>query len=93
MTMQPQPIAEFDPSVKSLVDFRSGLYRCLTGWADATFELVDAVLGTPGPVSSVPALSLEPVFRRSHGSLYKALARGGVDAEAVREPAGRTPTP
>lgn len=33
----------------------------------------------PAPVSSVPALSLEPVFRRSHGSLYKALARGRID--------------
>jgi len=57
----------------------------LTGWADAAFELTDAVLCAPAPVSSVPTLSLEPVFRRSHGSLYKALARGRVDAEQVRD--------
>ena len=63
----------------------TGFYRALTGWADATFELCDAVLFAPAPVSSVPTLSLEPVFRRSHGSLYKALARGQVDTEAVRE--------
>ncbi len=68
-----------------LVDFRDRFYRCLTGWADAAFELGEAVLFAPAPVSSVPTLSLEPVFRRSHGSLYKALARGAVDPEAVRE--------
>ena len=33
-------------------------------------------------VGSVPSLSLEPEFRRSHGSLYKALARGGIDEDA-----------
>ncbi|MGH6745826.1 hypothetical protein [Novosphingobium sp.] len=47
--------------------------------------MCDALLCTSGPVSSVPHLSLEPVFRRSHGSLYKALARGGVDVEALRQ--------
>ena len=56
-----------------------------TGWADAAFELCDAALCAPAPVGSVPTLSLEPAFRRSHGSLYKALARGGVDAEAMRD--------
>ncbi len=65
--------------------FRAGFYLCLTGWADAAFELTDAVLCAPAPVSSVPTLSLEPVFRRSHGSLYKALARGRVDAEQVHD--------
>jgi len=65
--------------------FRAGVHACLTGWADAAFELTDALLCAPGPVSSVPTLSLEPVFRRSHGSLYKALARGGVDAEQMRD--------
>jgi len=65
--------------------FRSGFYGCLTGWPDAAFELTDAVLCSPAPVASVPALSLEPAFRRSHGSLYKALARGEVDTEAIRD--------
>lgn len=72
-------------AIAMLTDFRSGFYRCLTGWADAAFELAEAVLAAPGPVSSVPALSLEPVFRRSHGSLYKALDRGGFDTEAMRD--------
>lgn len=65
--------------------FRAGFHRCFTGWADAGFEVCDAVLCTPGPVSSAPALSLEPCFHRSHGSLYKALALGGIDAEAMRD--------
>jgi hypothetical protein len=56
----------------------------MTGWGDALFELCDAALCTPGPVGSVPALSLEPTFRRSHGSLYKSLAQGEVDAERLR---------
>ncbi|MGH8897234.1 MAG: hypothetical protein ACRDZ4_09485 [Egibacteraceae bacterium] len=58
-----------------LVSFRQALYGCLDGWADTLFELTDAALCSPGPVNSVPHLSLEPVFRRSHPSLYKALAR------------------
>jgi DDE superfamily endonuclease len=42
-------------------------------------------LCAPAPITSVPTLSLEPIFRRSHGSLYKALARGQVDAGAMRD--------
>ena len=70
---------------KQLMDFRNDFYDCLGSWADALFELTDAALCAPGPVSSVPALSLGPNFRRSHGSLYKALSRGEVDADGVRE--------
>lgn len=72
-------------ATEQLRRFRSGFYRSLTSWADAGFELCEAVLCAPAPVSSVPTLSLEPVFRRSHGSLYKALDRGRIDAEAMRD--------
>jgi len=61
--------------------FRTRFYRCLTGWADAAFELCEAALSAPAPVTSVPTLSLEPAFRRSHGSLYKALSLGRIDHE------------
>ena len=64
--------------------FRAGFYNCLTGWPDALFELCDAVLCSSAPVCSVPTLSLEPVFRRSHGSLYKGLERGSIDTDALR---------
>ena len=69
----------------TLIGFRAGLHQCWTSWPNAAFELTDTVLCMPSPVASVPALSLEPAFRRSHGSLYKALARGEVDDEAMRE--------
>jgi hypothetical protein len=65
--------------------FRRSFHRCLSPWGDALFELCDAVLCSPAPVGSVPSLSLEPEFRRSHGSLYKALADGDVDSARLRE--------
>ena len=77
--------AERAREAERLRRFRSGFYRCLTGWADTAFELCDAALCAPAPIASVPVLSLEPIFRRSHGSLYKALARGDVDADAMRD--------
>jgi len=76
----PAADARFD----ALREFRRGLYRCLPRWGDALFELTDALVCQPGPVGSVPSLSLEAVFRRSHGSLYKSLARGEVDGEGLR---------
>ena len=68
----------------ALRSFRAGLYGCLRRWGDALFELCDAQLCAPGPIHSAPALSLEPEFRRSHGSLYKALAEGDIDTEHLR---------
>lgn len=53
-------------------------------WGDALFELTDAALCASGSISSVPTLSLEPEFTRSHGSLYKALATGRIDEERLR---------
>ncbi len=66
------------------MSFRQAFYATLTSWADALFELCEACLCTSGPVTSTPHLSLEPCFRRSHGSLYKALARGSIDVDALR---------
>lgn len=67
----------------ALIEFRAGFHRCLAGRADAAFELTTAALCAPAPVSSVPLLSLVPVFRRSHGSLYKALDRGRVNVDVT----------
>jgi hypothetical protein len=61
------------------------MFLAMDQWGDALFELADAMLSSPRRVDSVPSLSLEPVFRRSHGSLYKALARGNVDVESLRD--------
>ena len=73
------------PAADELVSFRSSVHGCLAPWGDALFELCDALLCSPAPVGSVPSLSLEPEFRRSHGSLYKALAGGNVDTVGLRE--------
>jgi len=74
-----------DPAPDELVGFRSSLHQCLAPWGDALFELCDSALCASAPVGSVPSLSLEPEFRRSHGSLYKALAAGEVDRGRLRE--------
>lgn len=65
--------------VDRLVGFRRELRECLSVRGDALFELADAVLCTPGPVWSLPHLSLEDVFRRGHGSVYAALSAGRID--------------
>jgi hypothetical protein len=64
--------------------FRTALYGCATRRADAWFELCDALLLTERLVS-LPHLSLEPLHRRGHGSLYAALRHGEVAAERLRE--------
>jgi DDE superfamily endonuclease len=75
-----------DPAKRAtLIQFRDDFFDSLSSWSDALFELTDAVMCSPGPVASVPSLSLEPVFRRSHGSVYKALARGEIDTQALRQ--------
>lgn len=71
-------------SSDDLVRFRQEFYGCLTGWADALFELTDAVVCRPGRVESLPELSLEPEFRRGHGSVYAALTVGGIDVQRLR---------
>lgn len=68
-----------------LVQFRTGWYHCLTGWADTLFETGDALLCAPGVVPSLPYLSLEPVCRRGWGSVYAALADGRIDEPAARD--------
>ncbi|MCP2353828.1 hypothetical protein HD597_000848 [Nonomuraea thailandensis] len=67
-----------------LREFQAGWHDCLTRRGNALFELTDAVLCAP-TITSLPYLSLEPVFRRSWGSLYDGLAAGSIDAGRVRE--------
>ncbi len=63
--------------LEELKGLRTALYGCATRRADAWFELVDALLVTERLVS-LPHLSLEPVHRRGHGSLYAALWWAGL---------------
>ncbi|GAB3835609.1 hypothetical protein GCM10027610_033790 [Dactylosporangium cerinum] len=67
-----------------LAEFRQEFYGCLTLRADALFELTDAILCAPGPVTSLPELSLAFVHRRGHGALYDGLAGGAVEVDRLR---------
>ncbi len=46
-------------ALTALSRFRREFYSCLALWADALFELTDAVLYAGGPVVSLPELSLD----------------------------------
>jgi hypothetical protein len=71
-------------TLAGLSRFRRELYECLTLRADALFELMDAVLCTDGPVTSLPELSLSGVHRRGHGAMYDALAQGHINVSRLR---------
>src|SRR3954454_15536793 len=63
--------------------FRRSFYEGLHRRGDALFELADALL-TADAVPSPVHLSLQASHRRGWGSLYAALDRGRIDAEALR---------
>jgi len=70
-------------ALHTLDAFRHSFYDCLHRRGDALFELTDALLSADGVPSPVH-LSLEASHRRGWGSLYAALDRGWIDAEALR---------
>lgn len=76
-----------------LSGFREEFYRCLTGRADALFELTDAVLCAEGPVTTLVGLSLVAEHRRGHGGLYDGLAAGCVDIARLRRTVAGLPVP
>jgi hypothetical protein len=63
--------------------FRRSLYECFHRRKDALFELTDAIMSADGAAPSPAHLSLEASHRRGWGSLYAALWRGRIDAEAL----------
>ena len=70
--------------------FRAGVYACLEARRDALFEALDAAT-TIGRVPSLAYLSLAALHRRGWGSLYAALAEGGLDVPALCDLVGRYP--
>jgi len=70
--------------VAALREFRADLRSCLTRRGDGLFEVMDAMLCAQGPVRSPVELSVEPEFRRGHGSVYDALAHGKIDTARLR---------
>jgi hypothetical protein len=88
LSVLPSGLADYphpSAALARLQAFRAGLYACCTHRADALVDLADALLSAPGPVVSLPQLSLEPAHRRGWGSLYAALAYGRIDAERLRD--------
>src|SRR5437764_7106367 len=80
-----------DPTAFHLLRaFRAGVYTCLGARRDALFEALDAAT-TVGPVPSLAYLSLAALHRRGWGSLYAALAEGGLEVPALRELVGQYP--
>jgi hypothetical protein len=76
-----------------LSGFRADFHGCLAGYADTLFELADALLCTPGPVASLPELTLAPELRRGHGGLYKALNKGKLDIVSFQAALAGLPPP
>jgi DDE superfamily endonuclease len=76
-----------------LTGFRGELYRCLTGRADALFELADALLCRQGPVHMLAELSLEPECRRGHGAVYDAVNCGEIRFARLRRAMAAVPLP
>jgi hypothetical protein len=76
-----------------LAAFRRELYGCLTGRADALFDLCDAVLCAEGPVKTLAGLSLAPGHRRGHGALYDAVSHGRIDIGRLRRSLCGLPLP
>jgi DDE superfamily endonuclease len=76
-----------------LAAFRREFYWSLTRWSDALFELTDAVLCAPGPVTSLPELSMVGVHRRGHGSTYAALVDGQMDVGRLGRALAGLPLP
>src|SRR5882757_761899 len=68
-----------------LVEFRQRVYDCVSRRPDAVFDLLDALTCRPEAVTSLPALSMEPEFRRGHGALYSALTDGRIEEAGLRE--------
>jgi hypothetical protein len=79
-------------ALDELVAFRAAAYAAFGARRDALFEVLDALL-TAGPVPSPVHLSLAPVHRRGHGSLYAALAHGAISAAAVERLLAAGPLP
>lgn len=77
-------------SPTALAAFRAGVYRCLGRRGDALFELINAT-SCGGAADSLPHLSLVPLHRRRHGSVYAALRKGTLDAPRLRHALARHP--
>ena len=87
------PAGPAGPAGQVLAGFREDVYWSFTRRADALFELGDAVLCSPGPVTDLARLSLAPEFSRGHGALYDALNAGRAGFARLRRALAGLPLP
>ncbi len=79
-----------DRAAGALGVLRAELYGALHACRDALFELIDAT-ACAGAVPSLAHLSVVPVHRRGHGSVYAALTHGTILADRLRAALCRRP--
>ncbi|HLZ38963.1 MAG TPA: transposase [Mycobacteriales bacterium] len=79
--------------IGALCRFRWQFYSCLSGRADAVFELTDALLCSDGPVRSLVDLALAPEHRRGHGARYDGFNRGLIEIARLRRTLAQLPLP
>jgi hypothetical protein len=80
-------------ALRELSRFRQEFYRSVSARADTLFELTDAVLCGPGPVTSLAELSLAAEHRRGHGALYDAINHGRIEVNRLRVTLAGLPMP
>jgi len=80
-------------ALETLSGFRLDFYDVLSARADVLFELVDALLCTPGPVKSLVDLVLSAEHRRGHGALYDAVNAGRIEVERFTAVVAALPVP
>lgn len=79
-------ISVHDAMLTTVAGFRTHVHHQVFGhYRDSLTELTDAILCGPERITSLPALSLQPQFRRSHGAIYAALNNGTIDHTALRQ--------
>jgi hypothetical protein len=79
-----------DKALAALAALRAELCRALHACRDALFELIDATAGA-GAVPPLAHLSVAPLHRRGHGSVYAGLRHGTLHAERLRAALCRSP--
>lgn len=79
------PALTREQALDRLARFRAGAHDCFGRWADALFEVMDALTGADRPIRSLADLTLEPVGMRGWGSFYQAMNHGLVDQDMVRD--------
>jgi hypothetical protein len=83
--MDTQPVTSTQEQLNNLIEFRQQVYEeGFLGARDAQFDLLDALLTSPGR-TSFAELTCSPLHRRGWSSAYAALADGQQDWQRLGE--------